>query len=156
MLFVLSFAYKFSRFGMRISSGYLSYINKKSVRTCTCYSSHVLRLSHCPVCRNEQRRPHTDMYLYDQMAIPTAIFSNSTGIASGYATYISRDIYRCFVFDKLFENLRDSKTSKPKRQVNAFPKYLRPPTNPVGVNDSAKVVQTTLISKSNPQNIVKE
>ena len=139
---------------MRISSGYLSYINKKSVRTCTCYSSHVLRLSHCPVCRNEQRRPHADMYLHDQMAIPTTIFSNSTGIASGYATYISRDIYRCIVFDKLFENLRDSKTSKPKRQVNAFPKCHHPPTNPVGASDSAKLVQTTRKSKSYLQNIV--
>ena len=40
---------------------------KKSVRTCTCYSSHVLRPSHCPISRNEQRRPHADMYIHDQL-----------------------------------------------------------------------------------------
>ena len=37
------------------------------------------------------------------------------------------------------KNLRDSETSKPKRQVNAFFIMLSPPTNPVGVSDAAKV-----------------
>ena len=63
-------------------------------------------------------------------------FSSSTSIASGYATYISRDIYRCFVFDKLFENLRDSEASKPKRQVNAFPHCYPHPTTTLHIGES--------------------
>ena len=40
------------------------YIYKKDVGVITCYSSHVLRLSHCPtLSKRATRKPHTDMYM---------------------------------------------------------------------------------------------
>ena len=89
-----------------------------------CCSLHVLRPSHCPVCRNEQRRkPHDDgynditrtfshngrlqemfrmMYIYTPQGVPVALF----------------------LTDSL--KLRSSNTSKPKRTVTPF-MYMCPP-----------------------------
>ena len=67
---------------------------------------------------------------------------------------IPTEAFTVALFLTNIKNLRDSNESKPKRQVNAFPKCHHPPTTPVGVSDSAKLVQTTRKSKSYLQNIV--
>ncbi|MBO7054786.1 MAG: hypothetical protein J6W37_05330 [Bacteroidales bacterium] len=70
--------------------------NKKAWNS-TCYPFHCLRLSHCPVCRNEQRRTHADMKI----------------VQAYYYTSYQQGIHRCFELTDIntCENFRQSKQS---------------------------------------------
>lgn len=77
------------------------YIKKRGASSC--YSFHCFRLSHCPVCRTEQRYPHADVSnnkKYMSYNRHTLIMNTSL-----------KGVY-CFVFNKRSLNLRDSKQSK--------------------------------------------
>ena len=88
------------------------------MRTCTCYSSHVLRPSHCPTHRNEQRRPHADMHIYnyDYTRTPFAWVQHR----HADIIYTSRGIYCCFVFDESKEvaKFQDIKTKAPSKRLS--------------------------------------
>ena len=101
-------------------------LNKKSVRTCTCHSSHVLRSSHYPIDRNEQRRPHADMYIYDTtIRIQQGLYS----IAYGYMTYPVASTVALFLINQLkvakFQNVKTKALSKRLSKMSSPPYLLR-------------------------------
>ena len=94
----------------------------KSVRTCTCCSSHPSRLSHCPtLSKRATRKPHADMYIR-----PYTIPIITTDITKEHVN-IPTEAFTVALFLTNIKNLRDSNESKPKRQVNAFSYMSSPP-----------------------------
>ena len=91
------------------------YIHKKTWSQ-SCRSFHVLRPSHCPECRNEQRwKPHVDVYI-----IPPP--SQRAFARSQRGLYIIHLVGRphCFVLDNLIGTCEIHESSKPKRQLRLY------------------------------------
>ena len=94
---------------------------QKSVKPTTCCSLHSVRLSHCPVCRNEQRESLKPICIY-----PPCIIRVVTTNIKEYEKH-THETFTVALFLTDIVNLRDSTESKPKRQVNAFSIMSSPP-----------------------------
>ena len=90
---------------------------QKRREACTHHPLHISRLSHCPICLNEQRRSPTPNVYTTRYTPP------DTGRTYAYK-YIPRDIYRCFVLtDMKFARFRDV---KPKASSKRLFHYVNP------------------------------
>ena len=97
-----------------------------------CRSLHVLRPSHCLVCRNEQRRSPTPICVYMTITIPHyAHWRDDTPMAVWQVRHvynIPTGHLRCFVFDRQFESCEVSERQN-QSVVNAF-YYVLPHAHP--------------------------
>ena len=105
------------------------HIYKKSVEPVPCYSFPVYRPSHCPKCRNEQRRkPHTDVWFtpltQDTRICPGSQCRNTTHLLGAFPLLCSwHFVWSCEVHTQ----------SKPKRKgTPLYVNVIKPSSNPVG------------------------
>ena len=93
----------------------------------SCHSFHVLRPSHCPVSRNEQRwKPHVCVYI--TLYHYSLDKQMSSGKMEGMDIIHPMKRPRCFVFD-LPLNLRDSRIVKTKAQDTPLSLCMCPPAS---------------------------
>ena len=99
-------------------------LQKESAGIHTCYSSRDSRPSHCPVVRTSNAEAHADMKRHHTFPIRENMLPDINISRRHLPLLYSLTTKSCEVFE----------SQRTKRQVNAFPIYVIPPTPPVFTN----------------------
>ena len=131
------------------------------MRTCTCYPSHSLRPSHCPVRRNEQREASRRYVIYTPPHITSVITTNTTNKGVWKHTHETFTV-ALFLTNNLkfakFQRVKTKASSKrlfhyviptlPPQSVYTKSRYRREDvTNVVIIYDSLRIFRKNLCFK---------